>query len=354
MRKTVAITLLALGFLCLILCAAFTVVQLTASETAWFEQEFTELSVAEQMNMTLGDLGASLRTLVDYMNGGPETIDLLVTVNGQQVRMFDLDIEIVHMREVRDLWQWFVGARNVGLLLGMVLCLGGVVLDGKDALRNACMGYFWALGLFLVLVAFGGTWAAISFDSFWTAFHRLIFPGSENWLLPAESRMIQMLPSRLFRDLVMRMGGRMLTLFLAAAAVCGLILYLRQRKQSLAEAIPQEVKPKTPEEELAAVKGPDLLIVHKKANMSVTERRKLNEELDREKKALEGEDQSEQAEEPQPETAIGSLDEAVAADFRDAALDVPVEGRKKIEFAPVDETTAKKTEEEDDDYDELL
>ena len=88
--------------------------------------------------------------------------------------------------------------------------------------------------------------------------------------------------------------------------------------------------------------------------MSVTERRKLNEELDREKKALEGEDQSEQAEEPQPETAIGSLDEAVAADFRDAALDVPVEGRKKIEFAPVDETTAKKTEEEDDDYDELL
>ena len=321
MRKTVAITLLALGFLCLILCAAFTVVQLTAAETAWFEQEFTELSVAEQMNMTLGDLGASLRTLVDYMNGGPETIDLLVTVNGQQVRMFDLDIEIVHMREVRDLWQWFVGARNVGLLLGMVL---------------------------------GGTWAAISFDSFWTAFHRLIFPGSENWLLPAESRMIQMLPSRLFRDLVMRMGGRMLTLFLAVAAVCGLILYLRQRKQSLAEAIPQEVKPKTPEEELAAVKGPDLLIVHKKANMSVTERRKLNEELDREKKALEGEDQPEQAEEPQPETAIGSLDEAVAADFRDAALDVPVEGRKKIEFAPVDETTAKKSEEEDDDYDELL
>jgi len=149
----------------------------------------------------------------------------------------------------------------------------------------------------------------------------------------------------------MRMGGRMLLLFLAAAAVCGLILYLRQRKQSLAEAIPQEVKPKTPEEELAAVKGPDLLIVHKKANMSVTERRKLNEELDREKKALEGEAPTE---EPPSETAIGSLDEAVAADFRDAALDVPVEGRKKIEFAPVDETTAKKSEEEDDDYDELL
>ena len=196
MRKTIAITFLAFGFLVLILVAAFTVVQLNVSETGWFEQEFSKLSLADRMGMTLGDLGASIRTLVNYMNGQTETIDVLVTVDGNQVRMFDLDIEITHMREVRDLWQWFIGARNVGVLLAIVLCLAGVVLDGKDAVRNACLGYFWALGLFLVVVAFAGTWAAISFDSFWTFFHRLIFPNSENWLLPAESRMIQMLPSQ--------------------------------------------------------------------------------------------------------------------------------------------------------------
>ena len=154
MRKTIAITFLALGLLLLIFCVAFTVVQLTVAETGWFEQEFTKLSLAQDMGMTLGDLGASIRTLVDYMNGKTETIDVLVTVNGQQVRMFNLDVEIVHMAEVRDLWQWFIGVRNVGILAGLVLCLGGVVLDGKDAFRNACMGYFWALGLFLVLVAF--------------------------------------------------------------------------------------------------------------------------------------------------------------------------------------------------------
>ena len=210
MRKTVAVTFLALGFLLLIFCAAFTVVKLTAAETAWFEEEFTKLSLAEETGMTLGDLGAGVRTLVNYMNGETETIDLLVTVNGQQVRMFELDIEVVHMREVRDLWQWFIGARNVGILLGLVLCLMGVVLDGKDALQNACKGYFWALGAFLVLAAFAGTWCAINFDSFWTAFHRLAFPNSENWLLPPESRMIQMLPSQLFSDLVLRMGANKL------------------------------------------------------------------------------------------------------------------------------------------------
>ena len=61
MRKTVSVTCLALGFLLLIFCVAFTVVQLTASETAWFEQEFSKLGLAEEMNMTLGDLGASVR-----------------------------------------------------------------------------------------------------------------------------------------------------------------------------------------------------------------------------------------------------------------------------------------------------
>ena len=333
MRKTVAITCLALGFLILILVTAFTVVQLTASETGWFEQEFSDLSLAEGMGMTLGDLGASIRTLVNYMNGQTETIDVLVTVDGQQVRMFDLDIEIVHMREVRDLWQWFISARNVGMLLGVVLCLLGVILDGKDAVRNACLGYFWALGLFLVVVTFTGTWAAISFDSFWTFFHRIVFPNSENWLLPPESRMIQMLPAQLFKDLVMRMGGWMLLIFLLAAVAAGLVLVFRQRKQEVVDPWAAKAdKPKTPEEELAAVQGPDLLTVHKKANMTVSQRRKLNEKLKKEKQA------------------IGAPDEAMAAEFRDAALDTPEESRQRIEFAPFEGQQP----EEDDDYDELL
>ena len=334
MRKTFAITFLALGLFVLLLAGAFTVVQLTASETAWFEEEFTKLSLADTMGMTLGDLGAGIRTLVNYLDGKAETIDVLVTVNGQQVRMFNLDIEIIHMQEVRDLWQWFVAARNVGVLLAILLCLMGVVLDGKTALRNACMGYFWALGLFLVLVAFAGTWAAISFDSFWTAFHRIIFPDSENWLLPANSRMIQMLPGELFHDLVVRMGGRMLLLFLPVGGLCVLVLVLQSRKQRAVDPWAAKAnRPKTPQEELAAIQGPDLVAVHRKANMTVSERRKLNEIEEKEKQA------------------IDAPDEAVAADFRDAALDTPVESRQRIEFAPVDET---KQAEEDDDYDELL
>ena len=333
MRKTIAITFLALGFLLLIVCAAFTVVQLTVAETGWFEQEFSKLDLAEEMGMTLGDLGASVRTLVNYMNGQSETIDVLVTLDGQQVRMYDLDIEITHMAEVRALWQWFISLRNVGLLLGVMLLLMGIVLDGKDALRNVCLGYFWALGLFLVLVAFAGTWAAISFDSFWNAFHQLIFPNSDNWLLPPESRMIQMLPSQLVRDLVMRMGGRMLLIFLLVAGVAAVVLGLHMRKLRAVDPWANQAnRPKTPEEELAAVQGPDLLDVHKRANMTVSERRKLLQEQERQKQIL------------------ATPDEAEAAELRDAALDTPEESRQRIEFAPFEGPEPEK----DDDYDELL
>ena len=48
--------------------------------------------------------------------------------------------------------------------------------------------------------------------------------------------------------------------------------------------------------------------------------------------------------------AIGTPDEAIAADFRDAALDTPKEARQRIEFAPFEG----RPEEKDDDYDELL
>ena len=150
--------------------------------------------------------------------------------------------------------------------------------------------------------------------------------------------MIQMLPSQLFRDLVMRMGGRMLLIFLllAGAAAAVLALHRRKQQQVVDPWAARADKAKTPEEDLAAVQGPDLLEVHKKANMTVSARRKLNEKLKKEKQA------------------IGTPDEAVAAEFRDAALDAPVESRQRIEFAPIDEASARQAEEKDDDYDELL
>lgn len=321
MKKTLAITITALGAFILILCITFTVVRMTVSRTVWFEEEFEKLALNEAMDMTLGDLGAGIRTLVDYINGRTATIDVLVTVNGQQVRMFNLDIEIVHMAEVKALWQGLSAARNTGLWLGAILMLAGVLLERKESLHTAFWGYAWGLGVFGVLLAFMGTWAAVSFDGFWTAFHRIIFPGTENWMLPENSRMIQMLPGNLFRDLVMLIMGRTLIILLLIGGVLGTPWFLRRRKKQ--ETAQQQQAKEEAQSRAQVVEGPDLLQVHKKANMTVTARNQLNREQEQQEKPL-------PASEPEPEP--------------DAV---------KIDFAPY-AGTQETIDEPDDDYDDLL
>ena len=90
--------------------------------------------------------------------------------------------------------------------------------------------------------------------------------------------------------------GVMLLIFLALALVCVLILVALQRRQRAKEAMnAPNNKPKTPAEELAAVQGPDLLAVHKRANMTVSERRKLLEEQERQRQALATPDEGDEA-----------------------------------------------------------
>ena len=65
-----------------------------------------------------------------------------------------------------------------------------------------------------------------------------------------------------------------------------LALHRRKQQQVVDPWAARADKAKTPEEDLAAVQGPDLLEVHKKANMTVSARRKLNEKLKKEKQAI--------------------------------------------------------------------
>ena len=122
-------------------------------------------------------------------------------------------------------------------------------------------------------------------------------------------------------------------IFLLVAGVAAVVLGLHMRKLRAVDPWANQAnRPKTPEEELAAVQGPDLLDVHKRANMTVSERRKLLQEQERQKQIL------------------ATPDEAEAAELRDAALDTPEESRQRIEFAPFEGPEPEK----DDDYDELL
>ena len=286
MRKTTATLLAALAAFILIFCIAFTAVSLTAANYSFFESEFKDLGIADSMGISVSDLSQVIQTMVGYMNGGKDSIDVDVMIQGTRVPMFDLEIEHTHMKEVRTLWQRLSGMRGICLLAAALLALAAISFDKRGYKQNVCIGYLWGFGIFALLFAFGGTWAGLNFNSFWTFFHGVIFPGSDTWLLPASSRMIQMLPETLFADLTRRCALLMLlpSLVLAGGSVAWIILQGRKPRSGGSEIVVSAEAEE--EDELMSVGEPDLIFVHKKANMPVSRRKQLVQEME-ERNAME-------------------------------------------------------------------
>lgn len=282
MKKTLSVALLAIGSLLLMYCLAFTVVQLCAGDYVFFEEQFIELQLEDSTGISVSDLSQAVRSMVQYMNNQRSSIDVDVMVQGVKLPMFALEIEHVHMVEVRELWQKLVSFRSFSLVLAAVTLLLGFLLDSRGIWNNIAKGYLWALVLFLVLCFFAGIWAGTNFDSFWTLFHRIAFPGSENWILPYESRMIQMLPAALFAALVGRIGLYTLGSTLVLGLLCLLSILFRAGKLQLPKVRKQEQEQAAAEGEDRELEeeGPDLLTLHKLHNTPVSQRGALRKKLE--------------------------------------------------------------------------
>ena len=222
MRKRFAVMLSTLASIVLILCILFTALQLTINDKNFIEYEYARLSLSRQMGVSNLDLVSSCERLIDYMEGRVDSIDIQVTVNGEQVLMFEQEQEISHMADVRLLYQRFRTFRDFGVLLALVLYLLGAVLHIRSAMHTLASGYVYGAFVIALFAGFLGTWAALDFSNFWTFFHRMLF-WNNDWLFDAStSRMINMLPEQFFSDVILRMAilaGVAFVLLLVASAV---------------------------------------------------------------------------------------------------------------------------------------
>lgn len=222
MRKRFAVMLSTLASIVLILCILFTALQLTINDKNFIEYEYARLSLSREMGVSNLDLVSSCERLIDYMEGRVDSIDIQVTVDGEQVLMFEQEQEISHMADVRLLYQRFRAFRDFGVLLALVLYLLGAVLHIRSAMHTLASGYVYGAFVIALFAGFLGTWAALDFSNFWTFFHQMLF-WNNDWLFDAStSRMINMLPEQFFSDVILRMAilaGVAFVLLLVASAV---------------------------------------------------------------------------------------------------------------------------------------
>ena len=254
MRKRFAVMLSTLASIVLILCILFTALQLTINDKNFIEYEYARLSLSREMGVSNLDLVSSCERLIDYMEGRVDSIDIQVTVDGEQVLMFEQEQEISHMADVRLLYQRFRTFRDFGVLLALVLYLLGAVLHIRSAMHTLASGYVYGAFVIALFAGFLGTWAALDFSDFWTFFHQMLF-WNNDWLFDAStSRMINMLPEQFFSDVILRMAilaGVAFVLLLVASAVA-LASIRKKRRLAREKAIAARRKARQARQQAAA------------------------------------------------------------------------------------------------------
>jgi len=239
MRKHLSVILSAIASVILIFVLLFTAVEIAINDNTFINNEYTKLGLAREMGMNNADLVNSCIRLIDYMQGEVESIDILVTINGEEKLMFEQEQEIVHMQDVQRLYLTCKGWRDTGIVAMLVLYILSALLSFRSAVHSIAKGFLWGAFLAGLVIGFVGTWAALDFSSFWTAFHETLF-WNDLWLFdPTESRMINILPETFFKDLVIRIviyGGAALVVLLVLA-IFTLIFHQRRLEKAYEAAL---------------------------------------------------------------------------------------------------------------------
>lgn len=178
--------------------------------------EYEKMDTAADMGMSHEELMSATNVLLDYLKDKRDDISLEVTVYGEKVEMFD-ERETLHMVDVKDL---YLAAITLTRVLGIMGVAAFVSLTAFKATRKqALKGYHRGNIIFLCIIAVLELYALIDFNSFWNSFHHVFFD-NDLWLLYPDERLIQMVPSQFFSDLV----ARIVIIFAAfsgvLAAVC--------------------------------------------------------------------------------------------------------------------------------------
>ncbi|MCL2501474.1 MAG: TIGR01906 family membrane protein [Defluviitaleaceae bacterium] len=224
----------ALLLLALILCQSIII---PTFFMPFFHRQYTRLEVAQNMQMDFDELIHVTEELLDYMRGRRDNLQgIRATVAGEERgpaeeglrEFFDCREEIIHMEDVRVLYDRLYVVRNVAfwglsaIILAMVLLKYRVPYLLARCSREVMAGF---LGLGLILVGA----VSLNFDRAFEIFHLILFD-NDYWLLnPRQSLLINMVPIEFFMDIAVFIGALMALVPIIIIVVASLML--RRDKQ---------------------------------------------------------------------------------------------------------------------------
>jgi len=188
---------LALAFSAFI-AIGFTAVEAITYDDSFYAGMFERLDTAERIGISQAVLSEFVEETQDLLMGEAYSYSMSLEKNGVTVEAFGTQ-ENVHMLEVAGLFGDFAEARAACV----VICLAIGIVAAINLRGRVGVFFLSAIGLTAACLALIGLWAFISFDSFFTVFHLILFD-NDDWMFPASSLLIQILDIDFFSAFAMR------------------------------------------------------------------------------------------------------------------------------------------------------
>lgn len=178
-----------------------------------FYWHIAPLRLAEIAGLTVAQIKTAYNEMMDFCIGLTDTFSAGVLPFSQSGAAHFADVRMLFVLDLRVLVV-------AGILLGATLLLGR---KNPVRLGGHTPGFWSAVGLavsFLII----GILVALDFQKAFEVFHRLFFPGKDNWLFnPWEDPIITILPAEFFRNCAI--------IIFAAILICSGFLLLQDRKR---------------------------------------------------------------------------------------------------------------------------
>ncbi|NLC45106.1 MAG: TIGR01906 family membrane protein [Clostridiales bacterium] len=182
----------------------FTAIEMVTYDKNFYKVQYEKLGTAEIIGIDNDELLRVTGELTDYIRNRSESLEpIQAEIMGVHRQVFN-EREILHMIDVKELFQFGFRLRNICLISIVVLSLLLYWISSGKSLKICAKSYLIVSTLLLLLLLIGGPIISSNFAYYWDQFHYLFFD-NDLWLLnPATDIMIQMVPEPFFYQAVFR------------------------------------------------------------------------------------------------------------------------------------------------------
>lgn len=169
-------------------------------DLSYFESSFLRYEIPGDMQVELQELMSYASLLVEYLKGNIDSPNTHTTARGRDGLLYG-EREIIHLEDVRDLFDLSRAIQRVSAFLSMLIVAAAIwKRETRAVARGALLG---GLGI-VCLLGLTALVVATDFERYFIIFHELSF-SNDLWMLDPDTEfLIRMFPEQFFAGVAAR------------------------------------------------------------------------------------------------------------------------------------------------------